>query len=227
MFFLLQKDKIGTDEVQNAIIQDVLHKYRYDHSFESISMEDFFRVSDTGFSLERIRKSPEDFDVRFRNAVPIGSVRFIELYLQIFKGIERDNAIEVPPFLRTDEFLKRKYSIVPLNKVPRQGVYFVKDATQQKAFCCKGELKYQLYDEMFQPGISDNDAAVRLDPVHLYQVSELVDILAEYRVYVLNREINSLCIFAGDPLLFPEPDLVRKAVEMINQIVPVPILWIL
>ena len=168
------------------------------------------------FSMKKVLKTPEDFDERYREAIPIGTVRFVETYLRMFKGIERDNAIEIPPILRTDEFLKRKYSIVPRDSIPRQGCYFIKDATQQKVFSYKGELEYFLHDEMFRKKTNEFDTSIRLDPSHLYQVSEIVNILAEYRVYVLNREINSMCIFAGDPLIFPDADLVRKAVRLIN-----------
>ena len=71
------------------------------------------------FSTLRLLKTSDDFEDRYKNAIPIGNVRFVEQYLKIFKGIERDNAIEIPPVLRTDEF-------------PGNGSFFIKDATQQK-----------------------------------------------------------------------------------------------
>ena len=93
---------------------------------------DFYKDEEDSFSMRQILKKSDDFDKRFENAIPFGTVRFVEQYLQVFKGIERDNAIEVPPIMRTDEFLKRKYSIVPRDEIPRHGNYFIKDATQQK-----------------------------------------------------------------------------------------------
>ena len=218
MFFILQNEPVGRDPVQNAIIQDVLDHNKYSHSYEYVCIMDFYKddTDEDIFTMKRVLKTPEDFDERYREAIPIGTVRFVEAYLRMFKGIERDNAIEIPPILRTDEFLKRKYSIVPRDRIPRQGSYFIKDATQQKVFSYKGELEYFLHDEMFREKTSEFDTSIRLDPSHLYQVSEIVNILAEYRVYVLNREINSMCIFAGDPLIFPDADLVRKAIRLIN-----------
>ena len=218
MFFILQNEPVGRDPVQNAIIQDVLDHNKFSHSYEYVSIMDFYKddTDEDLFSMKKVLKTPEDFDERYREAIPIGTVRFVETYLRMFKGIERDNAIEIPPILRTDEFLKRKYSIVPRDSIPRQGCYFIKDATQQKVFSYKGELEYFLHDEMFRKKTNEFDTSIRLDPSHLYQVSEIVNILAEYRVYVLNREINSMCIFAGDPLIFPDADLVRKAVRLIN-----------
>ena len=219
MFFIIQKEPVGTDAVQNAIIKDVLDHYKYEHSYEFMSSMDFYKDEDGEelFSMTRVVKTADDFDERYKDAIPIGSVRFIEQYLRIFKDIERDNAIEVPPVLRTDEFLKRKYSIVSRDDIPRQGYYFIKDATQQKVFSYKGEVEHYLQEEMFREKSHELDSSIRLDPTHLYQVSEVVSILAEYRVYILNREINSMCIFAGDPLVFPEGNLVRKAVRLINE----------
>ena len=219
MFFIIQNEPIGRDVVQNAIVQSILDQNKYNHSYEFVSIMDFYKEEDddTFFSTTRRLKTADDFDERYQDAIPIGTVQFVEKYLQVFKGIERDNAIEVPPVLRTDEFLKRKYSIVPRDYIPRQGYYFIKDATQQKVFSYKGELEYYLHDEMFQPKTSEYDTFVRLNPTHLYQVSEVVNVLAEYRVYVLYREINGMCIFAGNPLLFPDADLIRKAVRLINQ----------
>ena len=125
MFFIIQQETIGRDPVQNAIIMDVINHNRYSHSYELMSSMDFYKEfnDEETFSMQMIRKTPEDFDERFQNAIPIGTVRFIEQYLQTFKRIERDNAIEVPPVLRTEEFLKRKYSIVTRDAIPRTGEY--------------------------------------------------------------------------------------------------------
>jgi len=216
MFFLIQDEPVGRDPVQNAIVVDVLNRNKYMHSYEFMSIMDYYKEEEDDYSMIRTKKTAHDFDERYQDAIPIGSVGFIEQYLRTFKGIERDNAIEVPPVLRTDEFLKRKYSIVRRENIPRKGEFFIKDATRQKYFSYKGELEYYLHDEMFQEKTNEFDASIRLAPDHLYQVSEIVHILAEYRVYVLNRQVNSMCIFAGNPLLFPDADLIRKAVRLIN-----------
>lgn len=217
MFFIIQNDAVVTDKVQTAIITEIINRHKFEHSYELMRSTDFYKdADDYSFSSARVLKMPSDFDDRYKDAIPIGDVRFIEQYLQVFKGIERDNAIEVPKVLRTDEFLKRKYSIVSRDKLPRKGSFFIKDATQQKMFSYKGEVSDFLFDEMFEEKTDESDASVRLPADHLYQVSEIVNIRAEYRVYVLNRVINSMCLFAGDPLVFPDVDLIKKAVSLIN-----------
>ena len=53
----------------------------------------------------------EDFPIEFKDAIPLGTIEFTENYFKIFYEIEKENPIEIPPILRTYEFLKRRYSI--------------------------------------------------------------------------------------------------------------------
>ena len=214
MFFIIQKDRLSTDPVQDAIILDLLHRYRYEHEYEFMSIEDFYKEEEIPYGSQRIRKQSEDFEDKYQQAIPVGTIGFVRTWLQIFKKIEFENAIEVPPILRTDDFLKRKYSIVPVWDIPRTGSFFVKDATEQKKFSYKGELRYGITDEMFETAASEYDTSFRFDYEHLYQVSELVSILAEYRVYVLQGKINTMSVFAGNPLVFPDAELIREAVRL-------------
>ena len=46
---------------------------------------------------------------------------------------------------------------------------------------------------------------------HLYQVSEIVNIDAEYRVYVLNGVIDSIILYNGDPMRLPDVELIKEA----------------
>lgn len=43
MFFILQNEPVGRDPVQNAIIQDVLDHNKYSHSYEYVSIMDFYK----------------------------------------------------------------------------------------------------------------------------------------------------------------------------------------
>ncbi len=217
MFFLIQKDEMERDRVQNAIILDLLHRYRFDHEYAFMSISDFYEDEEDLFGQNLHLKKAEEFDSRYKEAIPIGNVGFVRRFLQVFKGVELENAIEVPPVLRTDEFLKRRYSIVPVWDIPRSGSFFIKDATEQKVFSYKGDLERFLYDEVFEAKSSEYDTSFRLNYDHLYQVSEIVPILAEYRVYVLQRELNSISQFAGNPLIFPDTDLITRAVALLNK----------
>ncbi|MEE1327838.1 MAG: hypothetical protein UHS47_04770, partial [Oscillospiraceae bacterium] len=69
MFFIIQQETIGRDPVQNAIIMDVINHNRYSHSYELMSSMDFYKEfnDEETFSMQMIRKTPEDFDERFQN----------------------------------------------------------------------------------------------------------------------------------------------------------------
>ena len=113
-------------------------------------------------------------------------------------------AIEVPDVLRTKEFLKREYHIVPFNKLPVNGKYFIKDATQLKNFCYQGEFSFLPLQEM--------------DPTHLYQISEIVDVLSEYRVYGIDHKIECIAHYNGNSLLLPDITLINKANSLLRLI---------
>jgi hypothetical protein len=107
--------------------------------------------------------------------------------------------IEIPPVLRTDEFLKRKYSIVKGSELPKQGYFFIKNASKLK------EFSYTGYIELLDKKIND------INPEDFYQVSEVVNILSEYRVYVINKKIYAIAYYNGNPCIFPDINLIQKA----------------
>ena len=120
-----------------------------------------------------------------------------ENYFKIFYGIEKENPIEIPPILRTEEFLKRKYSITSYDKIPSKGQYFIKDVSKLKVFSYDGDMRFFVQtDEKYKSKYS-----LTLNSTHLYQVSEHVNILSEYRIFVLDNEIYSINNYDGDVCL--------------------------
>lgn len=220
MFFILQKETFDWDnstQIEMLMIKDLLRQTKYLHDYIEISLDDFYTEDDiddfdfTNYSKEKKLKDKTDFDDKFNNAVPIGTIQFVSAWLKIFKDIEKENAIEIPPILRTDEFLKRKYSIVKSQDIPRKGQYFIKNASTLKDFSYSGELEFFLYDEMFEKPKNSFDTSLRLNPNDLYQVSEIVKVLSEYRVYIIDGKIASIDFYNGDPLKLPDVELINKA----------------
>lgn len=218
MFFVIQKiNNAAYDKVQGAIIEDVLCSYKGVHEYSFMDISDLYiEDSDSNDFLPRL-KDKKDFDQKYSEAIAIGNITFVETMLKIFHGIEYENAIEVPPCLREERFLKRKYSIVPAWQLPRTGKFFIKDASRQKVFSYKGDLELFLYDEMFEERKSEFDTSVHIDYEHLYQISEIVRVLAEYRVYVLGGQVDTISHFAGDPYRLPDIELIKEAVESYNK----------
>ena len=214
MFFVIQKEEgKNYNDIEFAILMDVLDAYKHDHEYVTMKVDDFYADEDDFLLSERKLKSADEFDERIKTGIPIGEISFVEKWLNIFHGIEYENAIEIPPVLRTREFLKRKYSIVPAYEIPRTGYHFIKDASRQKQFAKAGNVEEFIFDEMFEPKTDEFDMSVRFDYEHLYQVSEIVNILSEYRVYVFQGEINQVSCYKGDPLVFPDAELIKKAVS--------------
>lgn len=217
MYFLLQEEN-GKLSLDNQMLKELLDNERYIHSYKKIKNNDFFTVEikeDIFGNNEEVKvlKNKELFPKEMQEAIPLGTIEFTQNFFKIFYGIEQENPIEIPPILRTDEFLKRKYSIVKGEDIPRNGKYFLKDVSKLKVFSYEGELSYFFYDEIFDEP-KQFDTSLHLKRNNLYQVSELVNILSEYRIFVINNEIYSVSNYNGDVTIFPDMKLIRKAVDL-------------
>lgn len=200
MLFLLQEEAgdFGTTKtIESLIVKDLIKLEKYSHKYISMSLQDFYTGNEHGVN---IIKKEDEFPTTYKDAIPIGTIEFVTSWLRIFHGIEKENPIEIPPVLRTYEFLKRDYSIREFKDIPTKGRYFLKDASQLKGFSFSGDL-----EDFFK------EKEMELDKTHLYQVSEIMDIHAEFRVYIIDGEIVSIENYNGYPLVFPDINLIKKA----------------
>ncbi len=218
MFFVIQKeDGRNYNDVEFAILTELFNTYRGSCDYITMRQSDLYSENNTDEEYGLRLKTRDELDPRLANAIAIGEISFVEKFLKIFHGIEHEISIEIPPCLRQERFLKRKYSIVPVWEIPREGFYFIKDATQQKVFSYAGDLGRFLYDEMFEAKKSEYDMSLHFDYEHLYQVSEIVTVLAEYRAYIIDGKVETISHFAGNPFELPDVDLIRDAVEIYNK----------
>lgn len=197
MIFLLQKENEFDMDV--LIFKNILDKVKYFHEYETISLS----------YLEDNESS--NYPIWYKDAIPVGSIQFINRWLSLFQGIEHIYPIEIPTCLRNDKFLKRKYSIRKKDDIPDKGFFFIKDSSQLKVFSYCGELRYFFYPETQDKPTSEFDNPLRLNPNHLYQVSEVVNILSEYRVYIIDGNIEAISHYNGDATLFPDVNLIKEA----------------
>ena len=146
MFFLIQ---IENNELSfdNLMLKDLIKSEKYCHNYELINNKDFFKIDE---NEQKVLKNKKDFPKQYFDAIPLGTIEFTQNYFKIFYSIEKENPIEIPPILRKEEFLKRKYSIVSYDEIPKNGCYFIKDVSQLKVFSYEGELSYFLYDDIFE-----------------------------------------------------------------------------
>lgn len=188
MFFLIQND---ITDIEITMLLDILNHQKYIHEYELISIKEINNLS----------------GLKYKKAIPVGTINFVELWLDKFYSIEHITPIEIPQILRTEEFLKRKYQILDYDKLPREGYYFIKDASRLKVFSYTGNI--DIFFENHSPGYFDN--SIRLDKTHKYQLSEIVNIKSEYRIYFISGEIQNISNYDGDPKLFPDIKLIEKA----------------
>lgn len=194
--FILQSDSDCLD-IEFHIIRDLLHKNRYAHDYTLATTKE----------LSAIAK---------KNDVPIGDITFVTKYLQEQHGISKMLPIEIPEYLRTNEFLKRDYRFVKAKELPRYGNWFIKDVDTLKNFTYCGQLEYLGLDEMFGSYKNENDFHFQNAAETTFLVSSVFDIKSEYRVYVIDGKIEAICNYNGAPTVFPDISLVKKAVAKIN-----------
>lgn len=195
--FLLQKDKNVLD-TETLLLKEALNRGKYLHSY-------------TEASLTKLKESTFDKDL-----IPVGTIEYVQAYLGNTYGIYKENPIEIPKYLRTEEFLKRDYKIVNWYDVPTSGNYFIKNASKLKDFSYCGEMQYFMYDGIWDAPSLKFDTSLRLSKDDKFVVSSNFKPLSEYRVYVIEHNIEEISHYDGNPLLFPDVELLKKAVSLIE-----------
>jgi len=197
MFFILQaQDDMKLMQVDYAILKELLEYSHFDYA--EMRLADFYNGD------KQLKKSTE-FPNEYKDAIPLGTINFVTAYLNIFKNIEKMNPIEIPKCLRTDEFLKRKYSIMYGKDIPKDKAYFIKNVSTLKTFSYTGRID-AIYNEP--------DALSQKRPIEdddLYQVSDILNIRSEYRVYFIAGELYAIAYYDGDATVFPDVNLIQKA----------------
>lgn len=203
MFFILQKnDNFKTLDIELEVLKQELNKQRFCHEYTIESIDSFDEI-----------KNNSSFDIK--KAIPVGSIDFVARYLQKVHNITHMSPIEVPNILRTDEFLGRKYSIVESNQIPQTGYFFIKDVSELKVFTYIGDMT-NFHFEMFEEKVNSLfNCELKLNPNHLFQVSEVVKILSEYRVFVFNDNIERIQFYDGVSTVMPTPEEIKKLQKMV------------
>ena len=196
MQYLLQTDSVGLD-MEEIIVGKLLTENKLLYDYATVDTQEMLKTAESG-------------------DIPIGDIPFVTAYLQKIRGIQKENPIELPEYLRTPEFLKRDYQITTWDKLPTSGVWFVKDVSELKKFGSVVNTTYENLADWFEEKPSKYSTNLVLDKTHLFQVSSVFGILSEYRVYVIDGEIENICNYNGDPAILPDIALIKKAVGLIN-----------
>lgn len=195
--FLLQKDDDAL-EIEEAIIEDLLKRNKYTHEYSTCA-------------LKKIDDATND------KMIPVGTIDFVTKYMSKFAYCSHEVPVEIPKYLQTEEFLKRDYKICKWDEIPRHGKFFLKDVGELKKYGNVTDTTYMSIDDLFNyVPKSDFDSTLVLSKEHMYQVSSLLPIQTEYRVYVINNEIVAITNYEGSPLNIPDAKLLQKAVSLIQ-----------
>ena len=195
--FLLQSDSDSLD-IEYYILEELLKKNKYLHSYKTINKSKLDKLAN-------------------KDNIPIGDIMFVTNWLKLVHNIEKENPIEIPEYLRTDEFLKRDYRIIKAKDLPRSGNYFIKDIDTLKSFTYSGNMICLNIDEMLKPRDKEFDTSLRIDGNSNYLVSSIFNIQSEYRVYVIGGKIEAISNYNGDVTVLPDINLIKKAVGIINK----------
>lgn len=132
--------------------------------------------------------------------IPIGTLEYVRAWLKKYKGIEEMKPIEVPEILREEKYLGRSYDIVSFEDLELRGYKFIKDIDKLKQFSFTGDLG----------NLDKNDKSIFVSQNYL--ISNVVDIMSEYRVFVSDMSIKAIQFYDGDCTVFPDVSLLREMV---------------
>ena len=194
--YLLQTDSNGLD-LEYIMTKEQLKKGKYIFNYKETDTNMMLSIADKG-------------------DIPIGDIKFVTKFVNMIYGIPNENPIEIPKYLRTEEFLKRDYKIVTWDKLPDKGKFFIKDISELKKFGGVVNTSYENIKEWFEKPEYELSTSLVLDKTHLFQVSSLFDIRSEYRIYVMSGNIEVVANYNGDCTLLPDMNLIKKAVGLIN-----------
>lgn len=194
MYFLLQYNDENYRDIEPYIIKNLIDEKCRIHDCICTTYEKLGDIlTDTKLPLEEI--------------IPIGSLKFVEKFLSDVHGIKFMNCIEVPKILRKDKYLKRRYAILDRDKLPENGYYFLKYASKLKDFTYRGLIEFLPKEDLGngEPYLKEGK----------YVISEMVDIMSEYRCFILDDKIEAIQFYDGDCTVMLSKDDVSLLREMV------------
>lgn len=143
-----------------------------------------------------------------QDTIPVGTLEYVKKAL-LLQGYSMNvlSPIEIPHFLQKPMYLKRKYRIDSYKYLPKNGLWFVKDASVLKSSCARVISAKDI------PAWIEEYATIEEAQTHNFVVSEPMQIDAEYRVLVCRGVVQGVQYYNGDPLLFPDAELIKSAVH--------------
>ena len=139
-------------------------------------------------------------DTPMTGCLPIGDLSFVQDCIKIPMP-----PIGIPEALLVPYFTKRRVEKIKGRSMPSAGLYHIKDISHTKGFSYTGDILwfYQNFHQDYHPDL-------------MYEISDIIDIQSEYRVFVYNKEILDIRRYSGDYAVFPNIELIKQAVTLYN-----------
>jgi hypothetical protein len=138
------------------------------------------------------------------NNVPIAATNIIVGSVEVCKQwlINGEFTIPEAPDLKIfDSYLGREHSVCDINIITTFPI-FVKPYKDIKAF--NGFVAYDKFDlQVFSNSYQG-----------LVSIQTVVDIVSEYRAYICNNEVLGIKHYNGDPLIFPNAQVLRECFKL-------------
>ena len=186
----------------------IIQRYSDSLEFERYTIENILTKAPYKYSaLVKSASYAELTAELVQDTIPIGTLEYVRKAL-LLQGYSENvlSPIEIPHFLQKPMYLKRKYKIDSYKYLPKNGLWFIKDATALKSSCARVIPAKDIPDWV------EEYTTIEEAQTHKFVVSEPVQIDAEYRVLVCRGVVQGVQYYNGDPLLFPDANLIKNAV---------------
>lgn len=151
--------------------------------------------------LEYVDEMPKDFTAYDKNCIPIGDLNWVREWLSNIPEAKDPmlTPLEIPDAMRSH--LHREYFWSYGKDIPHEyfngSEYFIKDAQTLKKW------NSLLYDGEVSGFIEDDV---------LYTVSEKVNFLSEWRIFVYEDIEQGAYNYLGDPMIFPDAESIHDMI---------------
>ena len=183
----------------NFLIQTINGEIQHDFSFELQQAKRYYDWLGEEMELTYLDFNDIEKITEPDKYIPIGSVEFVSAYLRRFYDKNRPLfPLNVPeelfPFAGREIDNIRGYNDIIPGKYDNKKVFLKSLYTLKRPL--NGIADY----------ISHNDLIG-------FQVSEIIDILSEWRVFVFKGKIQHISNYSGESLIFPDPKVIEDMVK--------------
>lgn len=178
------------------LMQTVDGQVKHDFVFGAIEAVNYQNWYREGSHEMELVDDVLDFDAT--GYIPIGTIPFVQKFLDVYQGIQEIKPINIPEELRDEKFTKR--------------VIWYEDSKEHLDFSL-GKLFVK--SEEVLKGFTGIVGSSNLDtiPEGKLLVSELIDIDSEWRAFVFRGELVGLQNYLGDFTLFPDVVFIRDCIK--------------